>query len=159
MKDLFGTEHDEPDEYTSYMASKKWAEKRSQKLREAGYCCQRCGLSQYSVDLQVHHFTYKNLGHEPMEDLQVVCPECHYFADAEREIEQAVVVEEEKKSGALAQGFTNWISRGDTHRMSGADLFRAKQKFLKMLFDKSGHSYSLDLRPLGYNDPNPEWKP
>lgn len=159
MKDLFGIEHDEPDDYSAYIVSKKWAEKRAQKLAEAGYCCQRCGLSQYSVDLQVHHLTYKNFGHEPMEDLQVVCPECHFFADAERELEQAIFVEEKKKHGALAQGFKNWLQRGDMHRMTATDLFRAKQKFLKMLFDKSGQFYSLDLRPLGYQDLNPEWKP
>lgn len=159
MRDLFGNEIPEQTDYERYMASKKWAEKRGQKLAEAGYVCQRCGLSAYSVDLQVHHLNYDRLGHELMTDLQVVCPQCHEFADAERVIEQTETKQYRKKNGALAVGFKNWLHRGDTGRMTARDAFYAKQKFLKMLLDKTGRSYSLDLGALGWKDPDPEWKP
>lgn len=159
MRDLFGNEIPEQTDYQRYMASKKWADKRAQKLHEAGYVCQRCGISQHSSDLQVHHLTYDNLGHEPMSDLQVVCPECHEYADAERVQEQTEIKEYRHKHGALAQGFMNFLERGSNQRMTIRDVFFAKQKFLRMLFQKTGQSYKLDLGPLGWKDPDPEWRP
>lgn len=159
MRDLFGNEIPEQTDYERYMASKKWDEKRRQKLAEAGYVCQRCGLSAHSVDLQVHHLTYERLGHERMEDLQVVCPQCHEFADAERIFEQAEVKAYRKKHGALAEGFKTWLERGNTRANSVRDVFYAKQKFLTMLFNKTGQSYTLDLGYLGWKDPDPEWHP
>lgn len=154
MRDLFGNEYEEPDEYTTYLASRKWADIRHAKLMQAGYVCERCGLSNYSVDLEVHHLTYARLGRERMTDLQVLCPDCHVGADTERVVQRR----EDKKSGALIKGFQNFLDRGHSN-LSFSELLQAKRKFLTMLKGKSGNSYSLDLSLLGYNDPDPEWKP
>lgn len=154
MKDLFGNEYEEPGEYEIYLASRKWADMRHMKLMAAGFVCERCGISNHSVDLQVHHLTYERLGRERMTDLQVLCPECHVGADVERVVQR----KEAKKKGALVQGFKNFLERGSSN-MSLSELCRSKRKFLTMLKEKSGNSYSLDLGLLGFNDPDPEWKP
>lgn len=83
MKDLFGLEIAEPtseEEYQAYINSPKWKRIRAQKLEEAGYHCQKCDLSKFSVALEVHHLHYDTLGHEGMEDLKVLCPTCHEAA-------------------------------------------------------------------------------
>lgn len=69
-------------EYKTHLNSPEWATTRSQKLEEADYECQRCGDS--GVPLEVHHLTYDRLGHEWLEDLLVVCHECHELEDEER---------------------------------------------------------------------------
>ena len=43
-----------------------------------GYKCVMCGRSASECVLQVHHVTYRNLGHEDvMRDLCTVCGSCH----------------------------------------------------------------------------------
>jgi hypothetical protein len=39
--------------------------------------------------LQIHHLHYSTLWYESYQDLQVLCPSCHYEADEERAEEQA----------------------------------------------------------------------
>lgn len=69
-------------EYRLYIRSPEWRARRDQVLARAAYRCERCGL--YGRGLEVHHLRYDNLGHEPDEDLQVLCLDCHPTADAER---------------------------------------------------------------------------
>lgn len=38
-------------------------------------CCQKCGTTK---NLEVHHKTYKNLGHEKLSDLLLLCHEHHF---------------------------------------------------------------------------------
>lgn len=82
--------------YRDYMLSVAWCLKRETALEEAGYHCQRCGAdgraagnSMYSGGpahaLEVHHKHYRDLGHEPLTSLEVLCRPCHAVADAERE--------------------------------------------------------------------------
>lgn len=72
------------DEYHSYISSIKWKVKRNDAIKRAGYKCQGCGLSKWSVELEVHHKTYKNFGNELDDDLEVLCPDCHKIADQKR---------------------------------------------------------------------------
>lgn len=69
--------------YHEYILSSKWKRKREQKLREVGYTCENkhCGSNQ---GLQVHHKTYKRLGHERMSDLRVLCRFCHEDEHADK---------------------------------------------------------------------------
>ena len=60
--------------YHDWMNSDGWRKKRNKKLKEAGYKCELCGSAK---NLRVHHITYENLGHEPMDDLLAVCDNCH----------------------------------------------------------------------------------
>lgn len=60
--------------YYEYMSSKRWRVKRRQALDHYGCTCGRCGSDEL---LQVHHKTYKRLGHELMSDLEILCRDCH----------------------------------------------------------------------------------
>jgi hypothetical protein len=63
-------------EYYAYIRSKDWAVKAKQRREELG---NRCTLCATTVNLQVHHNTYFNLGHELPIDLTVLCGKHHEF--------------------------------------------------------------------------------
>ena len=60
--------------YYDYLESERWRDKRKYKLREVDYQCERCGSAK---NLEVHHVNYEHAGEEPMEDLVVLCRDCH----------------------------------------------------------------------------------
>jgi 5-methylcytosine-specific restriction endonuclease McrA len=61
-------------DYREYIESDAWRRKRAKALRHHGERCRTCG----AVDrLSVHHKTYARLGHERMDDLEVLCVDCH----------------------------------------------------------------------------------
>jgi hypothetical protein len=68
-------------EYTEYIQSRKWAERKRRLFRKRGYACEMCGAH---GPVEVHHKDYTRLGHELDEDLLIVCKACHPKADAER---------------------------------------------------------------------------
>lgn len=61
--------------YDQYLLSDWWKERKRTKILSVGCCCEECGI--VNVILHVHHLTYKNLGNERDEDLQVLCEPCH----------------------------------------------------------------------------------
>lgn len=61
--------------YREYLQTPEWKETAKRKRRQAGNRCQVCNAS--GVQLDVHHRTYENRGHELDEDLIVLCHECH----------------------------------------------------------------------------------
>ena len=62
------------DEYKSYLKSKEWLAVRESLFLVRGKKCERCR----SVDnIQVHHIHYVNIFREQLEDLMVVCKDCH----------------------------------------------------------------------------------
>lgn len=67
--------------YLGYLESSKWTAKRHEKLVSVNYTCEECGYNRETcfpeIPLDVHHLTYDNLGDEPMQDLQVLCRQCH----------------------------------------------------------------------------------
>ncbi len=65
----------QPVVYKDYLLSPEWQAKRKEALRLAGYRCQVCYAG--DVTLDVHHRTYKRLGHELITDLIVLCRPCH----------------------------------------------------------------------------------
>lgn len=60
-------------EYETYMASRDWFARRKAALAMQKVC-QRCGAHDH---LEVHHRSYENLGRETLDDLEVLCDECH----------------------------------------------------------------------------------
>lgn len=60
--------------YKKYMCSDEWRSKCEEVFSIRGRRCEACG-SQKSIE--VHHKTYGNLGYEPLDDLSVVCKNCH----------------------------------------------------------------------------------
>ena len=131
------------------------------KLEQAGYQCEACGISKFSVTLEVHHLTYENLGHEHMDELQVLCPECHATADEERKTVEDIRRRSEKLSGSLYKGFAEWLGHNcpKDKRVNSSFANLSKIKFLSFLKNKIVNSYKLDLTLLGYRDENPEWRP
>jgi hypothetical protein len=65
--------------YRDHLKSANWKKLRKAKLAEAHGLCQRCGSG--SGRREVHHKSYERLGNERLDDLIVLCPECHAFED------------------------------------------------------------------------------
>lgn len=63
--------------YREYLNSSAWRAKREEMLELAGYQCEECGSGGH---LHVHHLTYARLGREELDDLAVLCPQCHEAA-------------------------------------------------------------------------------
>lgn len=60
--------------YKRYIASPAWAKKRNEYFRANGRVCRACRSTEY---LNVHHLSYENLEHEPLDDLACLCETCH----------------------------------------------------------------------------------
>ena len=60
--------------YKEYLDSILWKEKSEWIKEVAGNKCQKCGNK---FNLQVHHIDYTNVGNEGMDDVIVLCKECH----------------------------------------------------------------------------------
>lgn len=60
--------------YGDYLQTEHWKDTRTRKLIEAGYKCQVCNSN---GKLNVHHRTYENRGNEQLDDLLVLCNDCH----------------------------------------------------------------------------------
>lgn len=61
-------------QYIRYLKSVHWIKTRWFVLKYVRSLCERCGGI---YKLNVHHKTYEHLGHEKLEDLEVLCRECH----------------------------------------------------------------------------------
>lgn len=62
--------------YRRYLRSEVWRRKRAAKFAQVGRRCERADRT-CSGAIQVHHRTYKHVGHESMSDLQVLCQKHH----------------------------------------------------------------------------------
>lgn len=92
--------------YQEYLLSPKWKQKRSKKLKQAGYKCQKCG----SVGkLECHHKTYERLYKERLADLEILCEACHVEADKVRKFEAGMKTYMIKKYG---ERWTKFFSEG-----------------------------------------------
>ncbi|MBK7366199.1 MAG: HNH endonuclease [Nitrosomonas sp.] len=66
--------------YEIYLKSTHWKLKRWQKKLQHRFThlgrigCEKCGNPKR---LTIHHVNYKNLWHEPLSDLQIICWNCH----------------------------------------------------------------------------------
>lgn len=84
--------------YRAYLKSTAWKQKRAMKIASVGGRCERCPGSK---KLHCHHRTYKRLGCETMEDLQILCETCHDRVEAL------------KRRGRRERGFT-----AESHKLS-----------------------------------------
>ena len=57
-------------DYKKYLQSRHWQRVRKKTLKRFGY---KCALCSNTKNLQVHHNTYKHLGHEKKLDVIVLC--------------------------------------------------------------------------------------
>lgn len=60
--------------YSKYLRSVEWKEKREQVMQRAGRLCEGCRSAPAD---EVHHLTYEHVGHEFLFELVAVCHSCH----------------------------------------------------------------------------------
>ena len=68
------------DYYKRYIRSYEWKQKEQDRMKIDDYKCVMCGRPSEKTrhGLQVHHITYRNLGHEEvLTDLVTLCAPCH----------------------------------------------------------------------------------
>jgi len=65
--------------YPDYLQTPEWAARRRTALRRAGDACQTCGGH---GPLHLHHRTYERRGEELVDDLVVLCEDCHLAVHA-----------------------------------------------------------------------------
>ena len=63
-----------PELKAEYIKSKEWQKKKLLHLLFANYKCQVCGSTN---NLELHHITYERLTTEQLEDLAILCRNCH----------------------------------------------------------------------------------
>lgn len=61
-------------EYSKYLKSKEWRDKREDVLDRDGHRCIFCFSDS---NLHVHHLTYANFKNEKLSDLVTLCSACH----------------------------------------------------------------------------------
>lgn len=71
------TEWDRSRSYDEYLQSEHWHRTRQRILRRDSHRCRLCNAPGHKVVLNVHHRTYKDLGHEDENDLVTLCRKCH----------------------------------------------------------------------------------
>lgn len=60
--------------YRDYLLSPQWKLRRLEALKARAFRCQNCRTKK---GLNVHHRHYRTLGAESLEDLDVLCEDCH----------------------------------------------------------------------------------
>jgi hypothetical protein len=63
------------DWYRSYLLSNEWKAIREKAFKKYGKLCSNCASRE---NLNVHHIRYNNLGREKIEDLKILCRDCHF---------------------------------------------------------------------------------
>ncbi len=61
--------------YLHYIRSPQWTARRREHLELCDHWCEIC---RKAPAIQVHHWTYENLGNENPQDLCAVCVHCHW---------------------------------------------------------------------------------
>lgn len=70
-------------DYQKYLQSAHWQQRRRDFISDMGNICEKCDIPRwlaqiaYQQDLNVHHLSYANLGHEEDCDLEALCRRCH----------------------------------------------------------------------------------
>ena len=64
--------------HSLYLSTGCWRRKRKYILKKRGCKCQMCGdKSKKESEYHCHHNTYKRIGREEENDIQILCDECH----------------------------------------------------------------------------------
>lgn len=115
QKKLFDEEQKKPmtwrERYNIVIRSKYWKSLRQKRLKQCNYSCEHCGWKNQGYDksrtLDLHHKTYKRLGSEHEEDIEVLCSLCHEKADRQR----AETGKRKSKNAIRNAQFYGWVSK------------------------------------------------
>lgn len=104
--------------YSVYIESAAWRAKREKLFAARGKKCEYCKSTK---NIQVHHLTYKRLGREWLQDLQVLCVTCH---KAIHEANLAVSTAKPKKGKSKKKSFVSGTIRENNMKIYLAERFR-----------------------------------
>jgi 5-methylcytosine-specific restriction endonuclease McrA len=133
-------------QYTDYLQSNTWKQRRQAKLEQADNKCQYCGETAY---LQVHHITYKNLGDEQSNELIVLCTAHHWVADEIRRTGNMALLTK------IDKPFEKVTPQKEIHKMTKREAKKLlrKKKHERKLLDKTIHRNNR--RPQNGNTTRP----
>jgi hypothetical protein len=63
--------------YLEHLESTYWHALRKRALERANYQCERFGCGRGNCVLEMHHLHYLTLFHERLEDVEMLCDDCH----------------------------------------------------------------------------------
>jgi hypothetical protein len=75
-------------DYGAYLLTTHWRRTRERLFALRGEACEACGTT---AALHVHHRSYRRIGHEALDDLQILCRECHSAMHPHRRQEPDVI--------------------------------------------------------------------
>jgi len=73
-------------EYSQYLDSDAWKQRRTHVRRRSRGWCERCKVGRIA---DVHHLTYERVGNEEADDLIAVCRPCHEYLHGMRDTDPA----------------------------------------------------------------------
>lgn len=92
------------DDYLASITSERWKKLKLiifNEIKQDETGCEECGVILESVnDYDLHHIHYDTIGEESRDDVMLVCRDCHYYLDREREESQAIKTFAIKKYGS-----------------------------------------------------------
>lgn len=80
-------QHKKYNSYKEYLLSNEWHKLRIKKFKQVGYSCQICDANK---NLQIHHRTYKRIFKEELNDLTVLCEDCHQLYNHRHNVEEYI---------------------------------------------------------------------
>ncbi|HNT25855.1 MAG TPA: HNH endonuclease signature motif containing protein [Anaerolineales bacterium] len=96
--------------YKRVLSSQRWKDLRQEAIRDGDGRCWECGVNQYSKRLELHHLTYEHLGKETLDDVELLCPDCHHREDEVRELKSQCDISAKKFNAMFVKA---WETRRD----------------------------------------------
>lgn len=114
------------DDYQWYINSPTWRYKRALMLEINNHRCEMCKATR---NLEVHHWTYDNLGKERPTELSVLCQDCHRNADERRREMQA----ERRMERLYRKRLSGWAKKvyGENWIYKDLDIEREFEEWLE----------------------------
>jgi len=138
------------EKYADYIGSAAWKRLREYKIKSVGNKCEKCHISGYTVELQVHHLSYERFKHECLDDLQVLCQKCHVKADQIRQETDEEKRIKKKMNSALVRGFEEWMD----NTPGESEWFIKSDNYLKVKWDQFTSYLHLSYKPKYWRSPN-----
>lgn len=71
--------------YRAYLKSEAWQERRKKLYRDRGGRCEDCGR-ELGGRYHAHHTSYANVGNESLQELLLLCEDCHAKRHPQRRV-------------------------------------------------------------------------
>ena len=137
--------------YQAYLDSPEFDEIRQEVFARDGWKCVACGSMQ---NLQPHHLTYQNCGHEELRDLITLCSKCHtafhVVDDKRKEVEEYYNIKSREDYYAEAnQRIHDQIAESERREKASKDIENEiKAEYLNKDYAKNGDFNMCDWSVL-----------